>query len=75
MIKVLNKYFNSRLRGCLIRDMDVYKNGRVVVNAENGDKKVFYIDPKIGHSDDMRDYSADCIICAMQGDPEIYVTK
>ncbi len=41
-IKVLSKYSKSKLNGSLIKDMYVYLNG-VIVNAENGSQKVFFI--------------------------------
>jgi len=74
-IKILSKYFNSRLRGCLIRDLSVYSDGKVIVNAENGDKKEFWIDFNIGNCDDIREYSADYLICAIQDDVDIKVSK
>ena len=74
-IKVLNKYLNSRLRGCLIRDLYVYSDGKVIVNAENGDKKEFWVDASIGLSNDINDYSADYILCSIQNDVDINVSK
>jgi hypothetical protein len=74
-IKVLKKYDRSRLRNSLIRDLSVYSNGKVVVNAENGDKKEFWIDATIGYSDSITDYDADYILCAIQGDSDIDVSK
>lgn len=68
-IKVLSKYDRSRLRQCLIRDLSVYSDGKVVVNAENGDKKDFWID------ENNIDCSADSIICLIQDDIDIKVSK
>lgn len=74
--KVLSKYFNSRLNGILIRDLSVYKSGKVVVNAENGTTKEFFIDcSKIGYSNDIFDYSADYLLCEIQHDNDIDVNK
>jgi len=74
-IKVLKKYSRSRLRGSLIRDLSVYSDGKVVVNAENGDKKEFWVSSSIGHSNDINDYDADYILCAIQYDVDIDVSK
>jgi hypothetical protein len=68
-IKVLKKYNRSRLKGHLIRDLSVYSNGKVVINAENGDNKEFWFDSNI------IDYSADYIICEIQEDIDIRVSK
>ena len=70
--RVLNKYSRSRLRGCLIRDISVYTSGKIIVNAENGDKKEFYIDTNNGN---IFDYTADYLICEIQHDIEINVSK
>jgi hypothetical protein len=68
-IKVLTKYTRSRLRGSLIRDLSVYLNGKVIVNAENGDKKEFWIEYSA------IDYSGDAILCEFQDDVDINVSK
>ena len=75
-IKLLMKYDRSRLNGCLIRDLSVYSDGKVRVNAENGETKEFHVYPEdLGKSDDIFDYSADYIICYLQGDRDILVSK
>ena len=74
-IKVLKKYFNSKLKGILIRDLYVYRSGKVIVNAENGTKKLFWVQANIGLSDNILDYSADYILCSIQQDKDIEVNK
>ena len=75
-IRVLDKYLKSRLSGSLIRDLSVYSSGKVIVNAENGLKKEFWIQANgIGNSNDIFDYSADYILCSIQDDVDINVSK
>ena len=72
-ILVLKKYNRSRLRGCLIRDLSLYATGKVRVNAENGDSQEFWIDLHMGP--DLEHYNADSILCDLQEDPDIRVSK
>jgi hypothetical protein len=67
----LKKYFNSRLRGCLIRVLSVHYDGKVVVVAEDGTEKVFY--PNLDGNP--YDWDADLIICSIQDDVDIKVSK
>ena len=59
------------MNGCLIRDIYLASDGRVVVNAENGTKKEFWIDI----TEEFDAYTADYIICKIQNDVEINVSK
>lgn len=68
-IKTLKKYDRSRLNGVLIRQINVYSTGKVVIVAENNETKDFYIDVEC------IDYSADSIICDFQEDESIIVSK
>lgn len=71
-VEVLKKYNRSRLKGSLIRDLYVYTDGKVRVNAENVETKEFYPDM---YSRDVEDWGADSIICAIQEDVDITVSK
>jgi hypothetical protein len=68
---VLGKYDKSRLGGVLIRDISVYFDGKVIVNAEDGTKKTFYLDL----SNTPLEWTADQIICSIQDDVDIKVSK
>jgi len=70
-VKVLEKYSASRLGGALIRDIYLCDDGKVTVNAENGTKKEFWIDV----IEELDAYTADYIICKIQDDNDIYVSK
>lgn len=69
-IKVLSKYSKSKLNGSLIKDMYVYLNG-VIVNAENGSQKVFLFETEKS----LCDFDADYIICEIQSDVDIEISK
>lgn len=63
------KYDRSTLNGKYITYLDVFPDGRIVIN--NGeDQKEFYLD-----CDDIENSSADSILCDLQGNPEINVSK
>lgn len=61
------------MRGCLIRDLYLYQTGKLKINAENGDTQDFWIDLYMGP--DLEDYSADYLLCELQDDPDITVSK
>ncbi len=64
------------MNGILIRDISVYKSGKIIVNAENGTKKQFFVNvSSLGLSDSIFDYSADYLLCAIQHDKDIEVNK
>lgn len=69
-IKNLSKYVKSRLKGSIVEHLDVYSDGRVIVNAEDGNKKEFHVDLL-----DMLEHSADYILCHIQDDEDINVSK
>lgn len=72
-ILTLRKYTASRLRGSLIRDVTLYSTGKLKVTAENGDSKDFWIDLYMGP--DLADYCADYILCQLQDDVDIKISK
>lgn len=70
------KYDRSRLDGILIRQLNVYEDGRVSVVAEDGHSKDFWMEGKdLGHSSDLLVYGADSMLCHIQDDPSINVSK
>ena len=68
-IKILSKYLNSRLNGTLIRQLNVYESGEVVIVSENNDTKTFYLDPENFY------HSADYLLCMVQDDEGVTVSK
>ena len=66
--KVLKKYFNSRLNRVLIRSLACYPSGKVVIIAEDGHESEYYLENCL-------DYSADYILCELQDNVEINVSK
>lgn len=70
-VKVPEKYYASRLNGVLIRELRVDEEfGRVIVIAEDTQKKEFYVDPE-----KVAQHSADYILCDIQDDQDIMVQK
>jgi len=68
-IKTLKKYDRSRLNQSLIKCLVCYPDGKVIVEAENGDTKEFWMGEEVINS------NADYIICDLQDEPEIKVSK
>ena len=75
IIKVAKKYFNSRINGILIRCVDVYQEeenlGKVAIVDERGDRFEYWINPEEIHED----INADYILCLLQHNSEINVSK
>lgn len=69
-VKVLLKYNRSRLDGVLIRQINVYSDNTVKIVSENGTAYDTYIE---GVAEN--DFSADQIICCIQEDSRIKVSK
>jgi hypothetical protein len=70
-IKTLNKYNRSRLNGSLIKHLSVdEESGLVVVESEDGNNKEFYVDSEM-----TAPCGADYILCDLQHNPEISVSK
>jgi len=74
-IKTLCKYNKSKLKNSIIKNLKIYTNGKIIVNAENGTSKEYYLNSNIGNSDNILDYSADYLICCIQNDEDINVSK
>jgi len=74
-ILVLKKYCRSRLRGSLIRDLHLYQTGKLRVNAENGDTQDYWVDLHMGPDAELSEYTADGLLCDIQDDPDIAVSK
>jgi len=69
--KAPKKYNRSRLKGVLIRELKVDEEfGRVIVIAEDNQRKEFYVD-----SEKIATHDADYILCDIQDDSDITVNK
>lgn len=72
--KKLNKYDRSRYNGEIINNISITDDGGVIVETEN-DKKKFYTHNQQDIIDNVEGYSADYIICMIQDEDGINVSK
>jgi hypothetical protein len=72
--KKLNKYDRSRYNGEIINNISITDDGGVIVETENNKKK-FYTQNQQEIIDNVDGYSADYIICMIQDEDGINVSK
>ena len=72
--KKLNKYDRSRYNGEIINNITITDDGGVIVETENNKKK-FYTYNQQDIIDNVDGYSADYIICMIQDEDGINVSK
>ncbi len=72
--KKLNKYDRSRYNGEIINNISITDDGGVIVETENNKRK-FYTQNQQDIIDNVDDYSADYIICMIQDEDGINVSK
>ncbi len=73
IILIPKKYNWSRLRDVVIKSLTVYESGMFIVEAENGDKKEFWVKEKLPL--DLESLNADSLLCDIQDDTDINVSK
>ena len=72
--KKLSKYDKSRYNGEIINNISITDDGGIIVETEN-DKKKFYTDNQQEIIDNVEWYSADYILCMIQDEDGINVSK
>ena len=72
--KKLSKYDKSRYNGEIINNISITDDGGIIVETEN-DKKKFYTDNQQEIIYNVEGYSADYILCMIQDEDGINVSK
>jgi len=69
MFKELKKYIWSLMDDDPILRIETFEDGEVIVRSQNGSGRTFFVDY------DAEEVSADYILCSLQDEPSIKVSK